>query len=27
MKDVADKYYLDLEEMMAELRAVIEDNK
>jgi hypothetical protein len=27
LKDVTDKYCLDLEEMMAELKAVIEDNK
>jgi hypothetical protein len=27
LKDVADKYCLDLEEMMAELKAVIEDSK
>jgi hypothetical protein len=27
LKDVADKYFLDIEEMMAELKAVIEDNK
>jgi hypothetical protein len=27
LKDVAGKYCLDLEEMMAELRAVIEDSK